>query len=74
MGSCQSPDVNDFGTGLYCSGTNNFIALGSEDLRGSAWFSGGKEYERGTIENSRPVNCLGGGGGGGMRILHKLNP
>lgn len=37
--------------------------------------SSSTEYERGTIENSQPVNCLWGGGGwGGMRILHKLNP
>ena len=37
--------------------------------------SSSTEYERGTIGNSQPVNCLGGGWGwGGMRILHKLNP
>ena len=29
--------------------------------------SSSTEYERGTIENSQPVNCLGGGGGWGRQ-------
>ena len=62
----------------------SFYRLGVEGFKGDhlvfkgEWRgnqSSSTEYETETVENSQPVNCLGGGGGGGgMRILHKFNP